>query len=244
MSHIGVIITAHKEAELLYATFKSAQVSIQRLTSVHSNVKISVTIYLDKPNTQTVAVAKDLADTFEINVIEGQNGDPGQARMDAIRNVDCDYVALLDGDDLWSENWLKKCWDYTVSKKYTPTSKFVLHPEYNLIFGAHNVLVRQGDAESKMFDPSFLRVANYWDALCFAPKTVFLDIPFKKNDLEFGFAHEDYLWMCETLSNDIPHYIMSNAIHFKRRRPGTVSQVAESKKVKVKLNKFSTFNRC
>lgn len=237
---LAVIITAHKEAELIYPTFKSALKAVERLQDAF-DIKVGFHLYLDNSDSYTLEVAEDLAAQNSIEIIKGSNGDPGLSRLSAINSVDSDYVALLDGDDLWSDNWLTLCFQKMDQLKLNEKSAFVLHPEYNLIFGAHNLLVRQGDIEGNWFDTDFLRVANYWDALCFAPRKVFLETPYIKNDVNAGFAHEDYLWMCETLSKNIQHLILKDAVHFKRRRSGSVSQVAEEKKVKVMFNEFSVY---
>lgn len=237
---ISVIITAHKEGELLYPTAQSAMAAITSLLARYS-VEVSVLIYLDNPDKHTEAVAMDLASVHGFSVLAGSNGDPGQARLDAVKNVDGQYIALLDGDDLWSDNWLALCWEYLLEHPVEADRDVVLHPEYNLIFGAHNLLVRQGDSSSSFFDQDFLRLTNYWDALCFASRRLFLDCPYQKNDVSAGFAHEDYLWMCETLANGVAHVLVKNAVHFKRRRAGSVSQFAEEKKVKVKFNSFSFY---
>lgn len=238
---IAVIITAHKEAELLYPTFSSALLAVEKLLACFPKLNITYHIYLDNADEYTLAASKDLAAENEITILRGKNGDPGQARYDAISRVDADFIALLDGDDLWSENWLVGCWNYKVDHAEKLGNAFVLHPEYNLIFGAHSLLVRQGDMDGNWFDLDFLRVANYWDALCFAPRDVFLSTPYVKNEVSSGFAHEDYMWMCETLSQGVNHFLIKNAVHFKRRRSGSVSQIAEEKKVKVHFNVFSGY---
>ncbi len=237
---IAVIITAHKEGMLLYPTCQSAKMAIDKLLSTY-DVQVTVSIYLDNADPFTQKVATDLCNAHDFEIFYGKNGDPGQARMDAINKSDADYIALLDGDDLWSDNWLKFCWDYLLEKTLSPEERFVLHPEYNLIFGAHNILVRQGDISSDFFDQEFLRYTNYWDALCFCPKDIFLNTPYQKNDVDGGFAHEDYLWMCETLSDGVSHLLIKDSVHFKRRRPGSVSQIAEDKKVKIRFNQLSSY---
>lgn len=241
MKHdLAVIVTAHKEAELIFPTFKSALEAVENLQNKF-DVSVAYYIYLDNTDSFTREAAEDLAFKYDLTILTGKNGDPGMARLDAIQRVDADYIALLDGDDLWSDNWLRLCYEKIESSAFTSDSKFVLHPEYNLIFGAHNLLVRQGDVNGKWFDKDFLRITNYWDALCFAPRRIFIDTPYRKNNVNAGFAHEDYLWMCETLIKGVEHLILKDAVHFKRRRSGTVSQVAEEKKVKVHFNDFSSY---
>ncbi|WP_445360347.1 glycosyltransferase [Microbulbifer sp. EKSA005] len=229
---LQVIITAHKEGALLLPTMESAQVSITELKRLY-DVEVECLLFLDKSDELTINIAEELAQMYGARVLYGEEGDPGQARLRAISSSNKDMIALLDGDDLWSENWLSGCYEVISSfsgKKALKNS--VLHPEYNLIFGAHSMLVRQGDPSDKFFDPEFLRVGNYWDALCLAHRSIFDKYPYKKNDLDSGHAHEDFYWACETYLGGVNHLLVKDSVHFKRRRGGSVSVIADSKKVK------------
>ena len=242
---LEVIITAHKEGALLLPTVRSAFEAVKCLNNKY-DIDISYTLYIDKPDETTKKIAKDLKKTYDLEVYFGKNGDPGKSRLKAIKKTNQDYVALLDGDDLWSENWLVSAYDFLVENNKEKLSEVVLHPEYNLIFGDHSLLVRQGNPNDPFFEPSFFRIGNYWDALCFAPKDIFTKYPYQINDLEKGFAHEDYLWACETYLAGIKHYVLTDTIHFKRRRGGSVSVIAESKNVKVQpteLSKYGYYNK-
>ena len=240
---LEVIITAHKEGTLLLPTIKSAFESVSSLKNKY-NVDVNYLLYIDKPDNITKKIAEEIALKYDMKLYVGKNGDPGKSRLKAIKKTKQDYIALLDGDDLWSENWLVSAYDFISRNTKMNLAGIVLHPEYNLIFGDHSLLVRQGNPDDPFFDPSFFRIGNYWDALCFAPKEIFLKYPYRKNDLDVGFAHEDYLWACETYLAGIKHYVLEDTIHFKRRRGGSVSVIAESRGVKVKptkLNKYSYY---
>ncbi len=230
---LDIIITAHKEGDLLLPTFISAQDSVTKL-KMEFDVNIDVLIYLDNPDSVTLSVAQELSTKFSTRLINGNNGDPGLSRNQAISNCKNDYIALLDGDDLWSENWLHSVYSDISERvhKGEDTDNVVYHPEYNLIFGGHNAFVRQGNINDSFFDTRFLRASNYWDALCVAPRKLFLDFPYKKNDLSKGFAHEDYHWVCVTIDKKILHISVEDTIHFKRRRDNSVSAIANSIRVK------------
>lgn len=235
---LQVIITAHKEGALILPTMQSAMNAIDDLRK-HYEVDVDIMIYLDNPNQETLQYANDIAKTHSVNVYKGQNGDPGQSRIKAIELARNELIALLDGDDLWSENWLKKAYDQiSFTKELTET---VFHPEYNLIFGGSECLVRQGNPQDPFFDPQFLRIGNYWDALCIAHKDIFTSFPYQKNDLDKGYAHEDYLWGCETYLAGIKHVLIKDTVHFKRRRKGSVSVMAESKGVKPRVTKINRY---
>lgn len=230
---LEVVITAHKENALLLPTCKSAFVAIEKLAE-NFDVDLSVMLYLDNANGFTLEVANDIASTYNVKVVQGKNGDPGRSRIAAISETDKEFIALLDGDDLWSENWLLNIYQLFADGSMKASENIVLHPEYNLVFGEKSIFFRQGNPSDKIFDEVFFRISNYWDALCFAPKSLFLKYPYKDNDLEAGFAHEDYLWSCETYLAGVEHRLVKDTIHFKRRRGGSVSGIANSKKVKVR----------
>lgn len=238
---LEVVITAHKEGTLLLPTCKSALAAIDKLLESY-NVQVSIMLYLDKPDTLTKNIAYEIQSHYDLKVLEGENGDPGKSRISAISQSDKEFIALLDGDDLWSENWLTAIYELFVNDTLQPSDNLVLHPEYNLIFGHHSILVRQGNPNEEIFEESFFRIGNYWDALCFAARSLFLKYPYKDNDLEAGFAHEDYLWSCETYLAGVEHKLVKDTIHFKRRRNESVSVIANSKKVKVRPNRLLDYD--
>ena len=238
---LEVIVTAHKEGALLYATMRSAQVAVEALQQQYS-VDVGITLFLDKTDEVTRLIGQELEVEYDLSLVEGSNGDPGQARLEAITSTKRDMIALLDGDVLWSENWLLKCYQELDNLGGRAKMESVIfHPEYNLIFGAHNMLVRQGQPADPFFDKEFLRIGNYWDALCFASRKVFSKFPYLKNDVESGHAHEDFAWSCETYLSGLEHRCLKNAVHFKRRRGGSVSVIADSKKVKPVLSSVSFY---
>jgi glycosyltransferase involved in cell wall biosynthesis len=239
---LQIIITAHKEGALLLPTFKSALLAEMVLTKKY-DVNVEYLIYLDNPDSFTKDIAKEIAKKYTADVKVGNNKDPGLSRLAAVKHSKMEMIALLDGDDLWSENWLLETYDRIQASQDNDLKQTVYHPEYNLIFGAVDVLVRQGNIRDKFFDKRFLRVGNYWDALCVSHKTLFDQFPYVKNDVDAGFAHEDYLWVCETFLAGIKHECIENTIHFKRRRPGSVSVIAHDKVTKVKPNNINTYVR-
>lgn len=241
-SKIAIIINAHKEGALLFPTVKSACECVNELKKFHS-VEIEFLFYLDKPDAATLEIAKALSDEIEYTcrIVEGKNGDPGLSRSKAVKLINSEYVAFLDGDDLWSKNWLRKCYEYI--NENGSIQNCVLHPEFNYIFGSQLLLVRQGPLSNIDYRDKndFLRVANYWDAMCFAERDLFLENPIPSNDKENGFAHEDFLWNCETILNGVSHVEIPCTIHFKRRRQSSVSSLANAKSERVKPTQLSRY---
>ena len=236
MFNISIVITVHREKEFLFPAISSMEAA---LSKIPRHLVCEVLFNLDNSDEFT----KDIVNSLAIDkkkILYTEFGDPSFARNNAIKESRGDYIALLDGDDLWSENWLSECIKY-FNENPSLVDTTILHPEYNYIFDTANVLVRQGDANSDLFDTEFLRFSNYWDALCFTKKSIYDLVQYKANDKAKGIAHEDHLWVCETLNKDINHILVKDTVHFKRRRHGSVSSDALIKGAKVKPNSFSYY---
>ena len=243
-SSLTIIINAHKEGALLYPTVKSAVDSLNSLLS-NVHVEANVLFYLDNPDEETLEVVHGITKNLSIsNCVEiASNGDPGASRMDAVRKTDSDYIAFLDGDDLWSENWLTLCYEFLIEKSFP--QNIILHPEYNYIFGRESLFVRQGTCRNKPLSKEelgFFRSANYWDALCLTSRALLLQNPIPRNDKKNGYAHEDYLWNCRTSLSDIEHLNIPKTIHFKRRRISSVSSLANSNFERVEPTQLSRYS--
>ena len=233
---ISVVVTAHREGTLLLPTFQSARVSAEALAK-RSEVPVEFVISLDRPDAETQAVAASLPG----RLTTCDAGDPGANRLHAVAAARHDFIAFLDGDDLWSSNWLCKAWDLMQVIEPGHRETCMLHPEYNLIFGAHSMLVRQGDPEDPFFDLTYLRSGNYWDALSFCHRRIYEEFPFLPNDPANGIAHEDFHLSCVTVLNGVEHLLVPGTVHFKRRRGDSVSVKAEERSARPRFTELNFY---
>ncbi|WP_160153821.1 glycosyltransferase family A protein [Microbulbifer sp. ALW1] len=224
---ITLIVTAHNEGFLLGATINSLLAAAREAES--AGIRCQTIMYLDKADTTTADFAKELAEKLDFDVVETDFGDQGKVRNLACTKVSTDYIAFLDGDDLWSENWIIKAME--IARK---SNKYIVHPEMNWFFGGSNNILMKADQEEDSFDPMFLRSGNPWDALCLAHKDAYLSSPYCDRDLNTGFAYEDWHWNCETLGKGYIHKVAKGTIHFKRRREVSQNTQATSRKVLVR----------
>ena len=209
---ISAIITAHREGAVAVTALRSYLACVAHAERIGLRVqKIAV---LDRPDSATRAAFADFATAPTDAVIEVDYGDQGLSRN---RGVDCASgraVAFLDGDDLWSSNWLDSAWTmFTALGR-----KSIIHPEFSLYFGiSRNVLITT-DQTDPLFDLEFLRFGNCFDALCLADRETHLRFPYCVRDMKRGYAYEDWHWNCVTIEAGFSHRVARGTIHFKRRR--------------------------
>lgn len=227
---ISVILTGHREGVIAGATAKSAREAIAEAQKA-LGLRIEVIVVLDRSNAATRAV---LAAGFSgtAHILETDEGDPGQARNHGIAAARGTCATFLDGDDLWSRNWLIEAWNQI---KARPDS--VAHSACNITFGREHNLWWHIDSEGPFYDPQYLDWGNYWDAMSFARTEIYRAHPFRRNNLKLGFGHEDWHWNCLTIAAGIAHKPVPQTIHFKRRRTGSqMSLVMQSGSVQWPLN--------
>jgi hypothetical protein len=97
----------------------------------------------------------------------------------------------------------------------------------NVVFGTTRAIWWHADSEAAGFDMDFQRVGNYWDAMCLAPREVFVAYPFRQNAIKAGYGHEDWHWNNVTLAAGIAHRPVPGTVHFKRRRVGSQMEMCD-----------------
>ena len=229
---ITAVLTAHREGAMAGISLHSMEEAIGHAEA--SGLTVERIAVLDRPSAPTRAVFHGLEHSGWI-LCETDYGDQGRVRNEAATLAAGEYVAFLDGDDLWGYNWLTEAYGLCLE---APGS-IIAHPEYNVFFQGNNNLFIHTDQTDPSFRREFLRFANYWDALCLAPVGAYLDHPFPPRDIEGGFAFEDWHWNCETLEAGFIHRVAPDTIIFKRRR--LWSQTLEASRRKALVRPTSLF---
>lgn len=219
MIDISVIITGHREGILAGASLRSAQDAISHVQK--NGAKTEVIVILDRPDPLTKSIATGLM-TNDCQLIETNYGDPGRARNRGVKAAKGRFSCFLDADDFWSINWLSAAWHAAQGRP-----DVIWHSHCNIVFGDEKNIWWHIDSEGALYDPNYLRWANYWDAMSFAATKTYKKMPFRANDLAAGFGHEDWHWNVQTIEKNIPHKPVLGTIHFKRRRRNSQMQAVQ-----------------
>lgn len=210
---ISVVLTAHREGLIAAQSARSAEEAIA--DAAKHDLKSEIVVVLDRADTTTSSVLRKALEG-RARFIETNEGDPGLARNRGVGEARGETVAFLDGDDLWSSNWLTAAFRQIAERPDT-----IAHSACNLVFGRNRLLWWHTDSETALHDPAYMNWTNYWDALTLARTELYLKIPFKANDLRLGFGHEDWHWNMVTLRKGHAHKPVPGTMHFKRSRYGS-----------------------
>jgi hypothetical protein len=121
-------------------------------------------------------------------------------------------ILCLDGDDLWSRNWVSAAW----SEHLTSARSAILHPQYAVFFGARLEILVHSDWRDPYFDPRGLVARNCWISLCGVRRDLLLDCPFPKTDASRRLGFEDWSWYADTIARGIRPVTVPNTVHFVR----------------------------
>lgn len=215
---ISAVIVAHGEGALAGLSLRSLADAVEAAAT--AGIVVEVLAVLDAADPPTRRQFADAA--LPLRLLECELRDQGAARNLAAAAATGRHLAFLDGDDLWSDNWLVAA--HAAAAAAPPGA--VIHPEFNWLFGDRDTLVLKLDDDDPAFDPAFLRIANYWDAMALVPRQLLLDLPFTPRDLRAGWALEDWNFNCRTVARGVRHRVARGTIHFKRRRPGSQHALA------------------
>lgn len=222
MTDISAVLTAHAEGPMAGLSLHSLLDAVAAAES--AGLSAEVLVLLDSPDQAT---RETFADASELGcaVHEVSYADQGLVRNHATGLARGDHVAFLDGDDLWSENWLVEAHRACS----TEPGRVIAHPAVNWFFGDARWAYFLPDQTADL-DPALLRLANPWDALCLAPAAAYAEVPFSRRAIVEGFAFEDWHWNLQTFAAGYVHRVVPETIHFKRRRQGSQFMEARSKR--------------
>lgn len=208
---ISVIVTCHAEGILIHKTLLSIERSKQLLPN---NVRSEIILHADNPTLTTQDYLKNINKHFkDVTVYVNSFGGPGESRDFCIKQSNGRYIALIDGDDLMSANWLPGAYSELESRPYGST---IAHSEMTVEFGGFNSVVQKYPSINQATD-SLLNVwSARWNAIIFAPANVLKKLGYPHN--KPGYGYEDWLISCRFIEEGLENILIPQSVMFVRRK--------------------------
>lgn len=176
---------------------------------------VEVICVLDSANEDTTRLVTN-HDTLRATdtVIQVMNRDLATSRNDGIQRAKGAYIAIVDGDDYYSEAWLTNA----RARARETLDKAVVHPEYVVSFGTVHSVTRVIDQERHPYPLASCLKIHPWISTAFAPTHIFREIPYRACDAQAGYGYEDWHWNLEVLSADYRHVTAPGTALYYRRK--------------------------
>ena len=231
MSDVSLIVTAHAETVMAGPTMRSAEAAVS--FAEVAGLEVERMIAFDNPTEACSSYFnRSVFSSWRKEIFSFK--DQGAVRNAAVPLSRGRYIAFLDADDLISENWLVEAFRLCEQRP----GKIIAHPELNWIFDRSASVLIKPDQKDILFDPYYFYFANYWDALCMAPRDAHIRVPYAPRDIARGFAFEDWQWNCETITAEFVHRTAPDTIIFKRRREQSQTMTASNRQAVVRDIEF------
>jgi glycosyltransferase involved in cell wall biosynthesis len=211
---LTLIVTAHNETLVCGPTIESADVAVEAARA--AGYTVQTIIALDKATDETSDYFHQPDfDHWERWVMH--EGDLGRVRNALVPQTSGRFIAFLDADDLFSENWLAEGLGVLVEAE-DRGERVIAHPEVNIIFDGGKYLLQNVDQDSPLFTPHFFYARNYYDSLCMTPREAHLEVPYIHRDIPNGLSYQDWQFAVESMAMGWKHVVVPDTIIFKRRR--------------------------
>lgn len=215
---LTVAVTAHSETLVAGPAMRSADAAIA--VAEAEGARVERLIALDAPSADCRAFFAQPAFGHWTSVDLDFN-DLGRTRNAVVQKAGGRWIAFLDADDLFGDNWLA-----AAAKRLRDAERagenIVVHPELNWTFDNEASVHLRPDQDDPFFTPLLFYCVNYYDSLCMAPREAALEIPYRPYDMAKGLAFEGWPWIIETMAAGWRHVIARDTVIFKRRRDSSL----------------------
>lgn len=211
---LSLVVTAHNETVVCGPTMRAADLAVEAARA--RGFTVQTIIALDAATEETTRYFQQPRyDHWERWVMD--EGDLGRVRNAIVPRTDGRFVAFLDADDLFSENWLAEGVARLV-KAEEEGERAIAHPELNVMFDGGTFVLQNIEQDDPLFTPFFCYVRNYYDSLCLTPREAHLEVPYSPRDIPNGLSFQDWQFGVETMDAGWKHVVVPDTIIFKRRR--------------------------
>jgi glycosyltransferase involved in cell wall biosynthesis len=176
---------------------------------------------LDRADEETISVVENHSGLRrQDKVARVDHGDPGMSRNDGVAQAIGEFVAIFDGDDYYSANWLTQAYR-TLSSN---SALRIVNPEFIVEFGESWAIMRVPNQETEFVPRASLLLVNPWSSNVFVLKAALLARPYQETRPETtGFGHEDWHWNLEMLARGSKFVTAPRTARYYRRKADSVS---------------------
>lgn len=206
---ISVILTLHDEGRIFHRTLRALQRAVPFVQNRGKTVEIVVVKdrVSDEVLLETISrcrsILKEILFAYDVDF-----GAPALSRNFGISKSNGDYIAILDGDDLFGEEWLLRAYEMC-----SKDPNLIAHPEFLFFFPTEPFLGYFKNNRKTFLN---LILANQWSVMAMAHRDIYLRVPSVKNTRYYAF--QDWLWNCETAAHGYRHVIVPRTIMAVRQK--------------------------
>lgn len=215
---LSLVVTAHDETVVGGPAMRAAEAAIEAAEC--GGIAVERFIALDAATESCRAFyAQPRLSKWQIATLDMR--ELGRTRNEMVSRASGRWIAFLDADDLFSENWLlegARC----LAKAEEQGRMVIAHPELNWLFDGAGAVFTKPNQSDPLFSPYFLYFGNYYDSLCMAPREAHLQVPYVHRDISNGLSFQDWQWGIETMAAGWEHVAVKDTIIFKRRRDASL----------------------
>jgi hypothetical protein len=215
---LSIIVTAHDETLVAGPTMRSAEASVCMAEAAEFRVERIVALDAATEDCRVFFTQPDFGNWEKVELNEC---DLGRTRNAMIGIAKGRWIAFLDADDLFSENWLREG-ARQLAQAEAAEERAIVHPEMNWLFDGAASVFTKPEQDDPLFTPYYFYAANYYDSLCIAPREAHIEIPYAHRDIPNGLSFQDWQWGIETMAAGWRHVIAKDTIIFKRRRDSSL----------------------
>jgi hypothetical protein len=208
---ISLLISLHDEAEQARPTLLSA-VRAREWAASHG-FRVELVLAVDRGSPAMHRVVEAFERQPQDQILELDVGDVGASRNASVESCRGRLVAICDGDDLFSQNFL----EVGARLLDSDARRLIVRPELVVRFDQDASMGWQMASDDSAFDPRCLLAINPWTTGCMAERSLFQSVPYWVRDPDVpGFGYEDWHWNCETLASGAVNVIAPNTVHYVR----------------------------